>query len=186
MWREYFPNAEIIGFDIADFSKAPAIPNCKIVRGDMGNPNDLVSLLELNDDCKPFDIIIDDASHASHHQQIALGTLFPYLKTGGLYIIEDLNYQPPTLEKPESPKTKPLLQAIKWRQPIENSFLTKEQLAYLTDHVGDIEFYDGFGRNLGGIGQDDFVILKKIERKPVRGWKNTRAYRGLQRLLAFR
>jgi hypothetical protein len=185
MWREYFPNAELIGFDIADFSKAPAIPNCKIVRGDMGNPDDLLSLLELNDDCKPFDIIIDDASHASHHQQIALGTLFPYLKPGGLYIIEDLNYQPPTLEKPESPKTKTLLQSIKWRQPMEHSFLTKEQLTYLIDHVGGIEFYDGFGRNLGGIGQDDLVILKKVERKPVHGWKNTRAYRGLRRLLAF-
>lgn len=63
MWREYFPNATIIGFDIADFSRVPEIRGVKIVRGDMGNPDDLMSLV----DNGPFDIIIDDASHTSHH-----------------------------------------------------------------------------------------------------------------------
>jgi len=43
-----------------------------------------------------LDIIIDDASHASHHQQNAFLTLFPKLRSGGLYIIEDLRWQPKT------------------------------------------------------------------------------------------
>ena len=38
-----------------------------------------------------FDIIIDDGSHRADHQQISLEVLFPHLKPGGLYFIEDLN-----------------------------------------------------------------------------------------------
>jgi len=46
-----------------------------------------------------LDIIIDDASHASHHQQKGFLELFPKLKSGGLYIIEDLRWQPKGMEK---------------------------------------------------------------------------------------
>ena len=38
-----------------------------------------------------FDLIIDDGSHNVIHQQISLGLLFPYLKEGGYYIVEDLH-----------------------------------------------------------------------------------------------
>ena len=37
-----------------------------------------------------FDIIIDDGYHFQEHQQISFGFLFPYLKPGGVYIIEDM------------------------------------------------------------------------------------------------
>src|SRR6266516_3878417 len=40
MWREYFPNADIFGFDIDDFSKV-RIHRCEIVRGDMSSRDDL-------------------------------------------------------------------------------------------------------------------------------------------------
>jgi hypothetical protein len=45
-----------------------------------------------------FDIIIDDASHASYHQQLAFKTLWKQLAPGGLYIIEDLHWQSPVFE----------------------------------------------------------------------------------------
>ena len=46
-----------------------------------------------------FDIIIDDGSHYSPHQQKTLGYLFPKLKAGGLFIIEDLHYTPKKEDK---------------------------------------------------------------------------------------
>ena len=54
-----------------------------------------------------FDIIIDDGSHASYHQQLSFKTLFPTLKSGGIYSIEDLNWQPQEYEAtlPASRKT---------------------------------------------------------------------------------
>lgn len=157
MWREYFPNATIIGFDIADFSRVPEIRGVKIVRGDMGNPDDLMSLV----DNGPFDIIIDDASHTSHHQQIALGTLFPYLNSGGYYIIEDVNYQPPTLEQSGVTKTKEFLQGLRCSNRVGSTFMTRTTYSYFVKNVATIEFYDSFDRNFGGSNADDLVVIKK-------------------------
>ena len=39
----------------------------------------------------PFEIIIiDDGSHENEHVRISFDVLFPYLRTGGLYVIEDM------------------------------------------------------------------------------------------------
>jgi hypothetical protein len=38
-----------------------------------------------------FDVIIDDGGHRMHQQIMSFKTLFPYLKKGGLYVIEDLH-----------------------------------------------------------------------------------------------
>ena len=40
---------------------------------------------------KFFDIIIDDASHRSKDQITSFKYLFPYVNSGGLYVIEDLH-----------------------------------------------------------------------------------------------
>ena len=38
------------------------------------------------------------------HQQIALACLFPHVTPGGLYFIEDLNWQPEELERADVPE----------------------------------------------------------------------------------
>ena len=73
-----------------------SIPHCVIYRGDASKREDLTKFGKL---FSPFDVVLDDASHASHHQQITLATLFPFLKSGGMYIIEDLHWQPKELEQ---------------------------------------------------------------------------------------
>jgi len=102
-WLEYFPLANIYGFDISDFSQLET-ERFRFIRGDMGKEDDLRKLLTLVDS---FDIIIDDGSHASYHQQLSFLTLFPALNSGGVYIIEDVNWQPPDYENtlPRSPTT---------------------------------------------------------------------------------
>ena len=90
MWLEYFPQASIAGFDIDDFS-AVRLPRARIFRGDQGDPSDLVKVAR---EYGAFDIIIDDGSHASYHQQVTIETLFPFLAPGGLFVIEDLAWQP--------------------------------------------------------------------------------------------
>lgn len=56
-------------------------------------------------------IAIDDASHASHHQQNAFLEVFPRLESGGLYVIEDLRWQPDTYEQPGITKTAALFRS---------------------------------------------------------------------------
>lgn len=99
MWLDYFPNAEVIGVDIEDFSWF-SHSRVRIHRVDQG---DRTMLAELASKENALDIIIDDGSHASVHQHLTLGVLFPSLKPGGLFVIEDLDWQPPEIPSNGAP-----------------------------------------------------------------------------------
>ena len=90
MWLRFFPNAMVHGFDISDFS-AIHHPRFVFARGDSGVEADLQRAAG----GETFDLVVDDGSHASFHQQLAFKVLFPHLAPGGLYIIEDLHWQSP-------------------------------------------------------------------------------------------
>lgn len=107
MWMEYFDKADIHGLDVSDFSWFKH-DRFTFHRCDMGVRE---SILAAAQTMPKLDIIIDDASHASHHQQNAFLTLFPQLKPGGLYIIEDLRWQPPMMESESITKTAALFQS---------------------------------------------------------------------------
>jgi hypothetical protein len=94
MWHDFFPQAMIYGLDISDFSDFET-SWFKFFRADCGRREELKRVADTG---VQFDIIIDDGSHASYHQQLTLEMLFPTLKPGGLYAIEDLNWQPATYE----------------------------------------------------------------------------------------
>lgn len=82
MWREYFPNATITGVDRTD--RNITVPNTRIIICDQ----DCDTLPEQLDG--PFDIIVDDASHLAAPTIKSFHNLFPHLKAGGTYVIEDL------------------------------------------------------------------------------------------------
>lgn len=90
MWRAYFPKAQVYGVDIADFSRFEG-DGFRFKQADCGDP---AQLAKLKDWGVGFDLIIDDGSHASFHQQLTMRETFPLLNRGGLYIIEDLHLQP--------------------------------------------------------------------------------------------
>ncbi|MFM2354490.1 MAG: hypothetical protein RLZZ528_226 [Pseudomonadota bacterium] len=108
MWLEYFPKARIHGLDISDFSWF-SDARFSFHRVDM---DDRALIATAAKEMPDFDIIIDDASHASHHQQNAFLELFPKLKPGGLYIIEDLRWQPEAYEKKGITKTADLFRGF--------------------------------------------------------------------------
>ena len=88
MWYEYFPMAMIYGMDINEnrFKKKDLENDrIKIVIGDQGNMYDL---LKLN---HAWDFIVDDGSHKTDHQLLSFEVLFHYLRSGGLYVVEDIH-----------------------------------------------------------------------------------------------
>ena len=159
MWREYFPNARIVGFDIADFSNVPDIPGVRIIRGDLGDVDDLRRLID--ESGGKFDVIIDDASHASHHQQVALSWLFPQLNDEGYYFIEDLNFQPAHLELAGIVKTLDWLKRLSHNEAAPTPFISQESLEYLHAHVESIEFFDSQDRAFGTVPTDSIAAIKK-------------------------
>ena len=111
MWRGYFPNAKIFGVDVSDFSVFET-DWFRFRAADCGDREQLDEVVaELSGSGVALDVIIDDASHASFHQQLTMLKLFPLLKPGGFYVIEDLNWQPKSCEAqlPKVPKTSKLL-----------------------------------------------------------------------------
>lgn len=90
MYRDYFgEEAKLSGFDIRPEFKAFEIAGFEIFTGDQSSPDSLNQCL-----VHQYDIIIDDGSHASSHQQISLRELWQAVKPGGIYVIEDLHWQP--------------------------------------------------------------------------------------------
>ena len=90
IWAEIFPNARIDGIDITrQYEIASNLDHPRINTHilDSGDP---IAMLEFAYGFGGFDIIIDDGSHEQSDQQIAWGTLFHCLRSGGLYVIEDL------------------------------------------------------------------------------------------------
>jgi hypothetical protein len=108
MWLDYFPKAQIHGLDVSDFAWFSA-PRFTFHRCDMDARENLAKTAA---DLPEMNIIIDDASHASHHQQNAFLELFPRLASGGLYIIEDLRWQPESYEKAGITKTAQLFRTF--------------------------------------------------------------------------
>jgi len=107
MWHEYFPNAKLYGVDISDFSELQT-ERFKFVRADCGDAGQLQKVVDLG---VPFDVVIDDGSHAPFHQQRAFLSLFPTVRPGGLFIIEDIQWRPSTYSQtlPPVPRTDALL-----------------------------------------------------------------------------
>ncbi|KAB1070366.1 hypothetical protein [Methylobacterium soli] len=125
MWLEYFSSAKIFGFDISDFSHIKH-DRFTFIRGDSGNRPDLRKVAA---SAPYFNVIIDDGSHASYHQQLGLKVLFDKLLPGGLYIIEDLHWQSPYFESvlPSVPKTGTFLRELfENNKYLENSLFSEE------------------------------------------------------------
>ena len=88
LWRKYFgEQAKIFGVDI-DPQCAQRVDPPNQVR--IGSQDDPVFLRSVVAEMGPPDFILDDGSHIGRHQRTSFEVLFPLLKTGGLYMIEDL------------------------------------------------------------------------------------------------
>ena len=88
-WRRAFPAAvSIVGVDIN--------AECKIYQNpaqgiwiEIGDQTDADFLADINRRHGPFDLILDDGSHRNIDVLPTFEILFPMLKDGGLYVVED-------------------------------------------------------------------------------------------------
>lgn len=86
MWKRYFPKANIFAIDI--FDKSPHNEDrIRIFKGSQDDPAFLASVVAATG---PIDIVIDDGSHINAHVLASFELLFPHLRQGGWYVIEDL------------------------------------------------------------------------------------------------
>ncbi len=86
MWASYFRRGRVFGVDLYDKTSLSA----GRVRVFQCSQVDAPRLAALAQEHGPFDFIIDDGSHLNAHQIETFGILWPYLKDGGVYIVEDV------------------------------------------------------------------------------------------------
>ena len=85
MWKRWFgPRAEIFGLDIDPQCESYEEDQIRIGIGNQADPHSFASFPE-----NSLDIVIDDGSHKASDQCDSLRFLWPSLKSGGIYLIED-------------------------------------------------------------------------------------------------
>lgn len=147
-YKDYFPNADIIGLDIDDKSEY----NTDRITTKILNQAYIESLNEFVLECQSksilFDFILDDGSHDVSHQQLSFGVLFPLIKPGGFYIIEDLcasyftigqtlyGYQT-TINKKRNNTVKFLTE-----RPFYSPWISDLDCVYLENNIDYISTYD--------------------------------------------
>ena len=103
-----------------------------------------------------FNIIIEDASHMLKDQIISLFMLFPKIKKGGIFIIEEIDFP----EKKEDmrarqkmPDLKTILKKIQSNEDFNSEYINKSEKEYLISNVSSISFFKG---NL-----NELVVVRK-------------------------
>lgn len=104
MWREYFPNAQLYGWDckqeentderykINDFVQSAKNDCLENTIYDYMNVTDQSSITKaLEKTQKKFDVLIDDSDHNFWSQLRIIRSAVSFLKTGGMLILEDIN-----------------------------------------------------------------------------------------------
>lgn len=89
LWENYFKNAELHFIDVSLDNAVYFSQRAHYHIADQTNPDQLINVMK--ETGGEFDIIIDDGGHTMTQQIVSFQTLFPYLKRGGMYIIEDLH-----------------------------------------------------------------------------------------------
>ncbi len=147
MWREYFPNAEIFGIDLMDYSEQSKGSGIQTFVADQSNRMDLERCIDtfgVN-----FDVILDDGGHAMDHQQVSLGYLFQYVKPGGLFIIEDIHtslpkYYPDPAFKVNESETNTTLFMLEWFMrtgQIKSQYMNEAEILYLQQNIESVQIH---------------------------------------------
>lgn len=90
MWRDYFPNAQVVGCDIRrDVLFQEDRIQCRLV--DQSSRESLLALkTALISHHGAADMILDDGSHEPAHMVLSFQMLWGAVRPGGFYIIEDV------------------------------------------------------------------------------------------------
>ncbi len=140
MMEEFFGSPTIIGVDIESKTQYDS-QHIKTLVADQANPKELLKVLDYE---KEFDIIIDDGGHTMEQQLVSIATMFPYVKSGGIYILEDLHtsfiggqYNP----KNESFTAYDFIYRLSKKLEASSQYISEDQLAYIYENTIDVKIF---------------------------------------------
>lgn len=154
VWRDYFSQAQIIGLTPGDMS-AHAGARLRFHTVDATSREALRAVAA---ELPVVDVVIDDGSHASHEQQFAFVELFGRLRSGGMYIIEDLRWQPDS-ERSGFTKTAEVFQSWLDNHAFDHARGDiKAALNALSDQIAGVFMFQAHYRKTN---RDQIVVIHK-------------------------
>lgn len=167
LWRDYFVNAEIFGLDIKLENVNKKLDNqskdrLNLIKMDQSNIDDIENFSKQHND---IDIILDDGSHKMYDQQITFAKMFKSLKSGGIFIIEDLHTSLEVLlpEKswcgwgdPNKTITLNMLKEFQKNGKIISDYMSENEMNYLNENIESIKIYQS---------KPDWSITSVIKKK---------------------
>jgi hypothetical protein len=144
LWRNFFPKARIIGLDIIDLNELQLQnTDIELYQVDCTKFEHIIAVLNSHS-IKP-DVVIDDGAHTPESHQISFSAIFPYLLSGGVYFIEDLQTCFKT-ENFERWQVNNENNTFKWLDDLSNKksnsvFLSPEQNSRCIKNIQGVKFY---------------------------------------------
>ena len=152
--HDYFPNANIVGVDMIDKTQY----NNDRITTIICNQENWDELNKINGE---YDLIIDDGGHTMKQQQITFGVLFAKIKSGGIFVIEDLQTSTEPFRSyqhvDDQITTLDMVRQLQMGTLISN-YITDKEKEYILSNVGIIEI---FTRTEDYSGSTTCVIYKK-------------------------
>jgi SAM-dependent methyltransferase len=157
MWKEYFPNAAIVGVDIDVASLIEERRICSFVFDQESSVSGYNSMIQILSPMSPFDVIIDDGSHWHKHILKSFDHFWEVLRPGGFYFIEDVANEEISLKRGDTwGSIKP-----DFSDAVIKIFERKKE----TDP--NIDIYYARVPPLTNLATSDFIVIKKPLEAPV-------------------
>jgi demethylmacrocin O-methyltransferase len=170
MWKYYFPRSAIYAIDVYDKSKLQE----KRIKIFQGSQNDEKFLKDVFSRIGSLDIIIDDGSHMNEHVLTSFKTLFPLLKDGGIYAVEDVqtSYWPQyggSSEDLNNPATamgffKKIADGLNYMELAEPGY----EPAYFDKNITSIHFYHNLVIIYKGVNDERSIGRPRASGDPIK------------------
>ena len=140
MMDEFYGSAKIVGIDIESKTQFDSV-NVKTIIADQSKPVELLTCLNYYNE---YDIIIDDGGHTMDQQQISIAHLFKHVKSGGIYVMEDLHTSfigPQFNRYNDTLTTYDLMYKLSKGLEFSSPYINEEQSDYLLNNVESVSFF---------------------------------------------
>jgi hypothetical protein len=150
LWEAYFPSAQIYGLDIESKTQHDS-KRVKTLIADQGNRQELAKALAVTG--KDFDLVLDDGGHRMDQQQISFAVLFPTLKKGALYILEDVHTSFPHViqgygvDPDGQNSTYAMIDRFVKSGRIRSKYMTDAEANYLSENISHCFYFWRSSRN---------------------------------------
>ena len=160
-FSKYFPLSKIFCLDVNITNFIYKSKKINVFGLDVVNQSDILTFykkINISDDIKFFDIIIDDGSHKLNDIIFSLNFFFKNLRDKGSYIIEDFRFPNyfKHLDNENEIKVDQLLKNLEKKTFFNSSIISKNDQKNLMNNIKSIKTYTGNSKN------SDIAFIKKI------------------------